>query len=225
MLAAPSHSLSASPHLPPLAHTVMSKMHSIPTVPRDDKGHPMLPLNVSIMTVVRLGELPSEEALPSACHPEAEVVYHCTILDGGNGPKFQIVADNIGAWSIVSATRLTPSFRIDSFEALNPPAQMFCIGGSQQPVHLNAPSEEMCEDDRGVAGRAHLANTTSLTQNCPLHCISTIHSSSYRCVHHCWTRLALPYPHPRVDMFGLASHRIGSPSIVNEQQALLGTPA
>jgi hypothetical protein len=48
----------------------------------------------------------------SAIDPNSEVIYHCTILDGGDGPKFQIVAaDNpdqpiiagtaTGAWSVV----------------------------------------------------------------------------------------------------------------------------
>ena len=39
------------------AHTVTSKSFSIPTVPRDKVGKPMLPLNVGIMTVVSLGEV------------------------------------------------------------------------------------------------------------------------------------------------------------------------
>lgn len=39
------------------AHTVTSKSFSIPTVPRDKKGRPLLPLNVGIMTVVNLGEV------------------------------------------------------------------------------------------------------------------------------------------------------------------------
>lgn len=39
------------------AHTVTTKSYSIPTVPRDKKGRPILPLNVGIMTVVRLGEI------------------------------------------------------------------------------------------------------------------------------------------------------------------------
>lgn len=39
------------------AHTVTSKSFSIPMVPRDKKGQPMLPLNVGIMTVVSLGEV------------------------------------------------------------------------------------------------------------------------------------------------------------------------
>lgn len=39
------------------AHTVTSKSHSIPMVPRDKKGRPLLPLNVGIMTVISLGEV------------------------------------------------------------------------------------------------------------------------------------------------------------------------
>lgn len=40
------------------AHTVTSKSYNIPCVPRDrTSGHPTLPLNVGIMTVVNLGEV------------------------------------------------------------------------------------------------------------------------------------------------------------------------
>lgn len=39
------------------AHTVTSKSYSIPTVPRDKKGRPLLPLTVGIMTVHNLGEV------------------------------------------------------------------------------------------------------------------------------------------------------------------------
>lgn len=39
------------------AHTVTSKSFSIPTVPRDKKGRPHLPLTVGIMTVINLGEV------------------------------------------------------------------------------------------------------------------------------------------------------------------------
>ena len=37
------------------SHTVTSKSFSIPMVPRDKRGQPMLPLNVGIMTVINLG--------------------------------------------------------------------------------------------------------------------------------------------------------------------------
>lgn len=39
------------------AHTVTSKSYSIPMVPRDKSGRPILPLNVGIMTVNCLGEV------------------------------------------------------------------------------------------------------------------------------------------------------------------------
>ena len=39
------------------AHTVTSKSFSIPTVPRDKKGRPHLPLTVGIMTVINLGDV------------------------------------------------------------------------------------------------------------------------------------------------------------------------
>lgn len=109
------------------AHTVTSKSYSIPTVPRDPAtGRPKLPLNVGIMTVVSLGEICLREHFHteryifpvgysvtrrylSTRDPNADVSYHCTILDGGDGPKFQIIAQDsptpivagtaTGAWS------------------------------------------------------------------------------------------------------------------------------
>ncbi|KAF7422503.1 hypothetical protein PC9H_010659 [Pleurotus ostreatus] len=111
------------------AHTVTTKSFSIPTVPRDKSGKPMLPLNVGIMTVISLGEVCMREHFHteryifpvgyevtrrylSTIDPAHEVVYHCTILDGGDGPKFQIVPSDTldrpviagtatGAWSSI----------------------------------------------------------------------------------------------------------------------------
>ncbi|KAH7885456.1 FYRN-domain-containing protein [Phlebopus sp. FC_14] len=111
------------------AHTVTSKSYSIPTVPRDKKGRPLLPLNVGIMTVISLGEVCMREHFHteryifpvgyevtrryhSTVDPTSEAVYHCSILDGGDGPKFQIVASDVpdrpmiagtatGAWSSI----------------------------------------------------------------------------------------------------------------------------
>ena len=48
----------------------------------------------------------------STIDPNIEVVYHCKILDGGDGPKFQIIAADMpdnpilagtasGAWSVI----------------------------------------------------------------------------------------------------------------------------
>ncbi|KAI0074043.1 hypothetical protein K474DRAFT_1602218, partial [Panus rudis PR-1116 ss-1] len=114
------------------AHTVTSKNYSIPTVPRDKQGRPLLPLNVGIMTIINLGEVCKREHFHteryifpigyevtrrylSTVDPNAEVVYHCTILDGGDAPKFQIIAQDVpdkpiiagtatGAWSTVVKT-------------------------------------------------------------------------------------------------------------------------
>ncbi|KAK7690138.1 hypothetical protein QCA50_006787 [Cerrena zonata] len=111
------------------AHTVTSKSHSIPTVPRDKDGRPILPLTVGIMTVYNLGLICKREHFHteryifpinyevtrryySTMDPSAEVNYRCKILDGGDGPKFQIVADDnrdspilagtaTGAWSAI----------------------------------------------------------------------------------------------------------------------------
>ncbi|KAJ7451677.1 hypothetical protein FB451DRAFT_1145649 [Mycena latifolia] len=111
------------------AHTVTSKSYSIPMVPRDKSGKPMLPLNVGIMTVISLGAVCMREHFHteryifpvgyevtrrylSTVDPAAEVVYHCTILDGGDGPKFQIIPADVpdrpviagtatGAWSAI----------------------------------------------------------------------------------------------------------------------------
>ncbi|CDO71663.1 hypothetical protein BN946_scf184915.g7 [Trametes cinnabarina] len=111
------------------AHTVTTRSYSIPTVPRDKRGRPILPLNVGIMTVHNLGEVCMREHFHteryifpvgyevtrrylSTIDANAEVVYHCTILDGGDGPKFQITASDMpdkpivagtatGAWSVV----------------------------------------------------------------------------------------------------------------------------
>ncbi|OSD07349.1 hypothetical protein PYCCODRAFT_1430603 [Trametes coccinea BRFM310] len=111
------------------AHTVTTRSYSIPTVPRDKRGRPILPLNVGIMTVHNLGEVCMREHFHteryifpvgyevtrrylSTIDPNAEVVYHCKILDGGDGPKFQITASDLpdkpivagtatGAWSVI----------------------------------------------------------------------------------------------------------------------------
>ncbi|KAJ3568254.1 hypothetical protein NP233_g5840 [Leucocoprinus birnbaumii] len=103
------------------AHTVTSGNHNIPIVPRDKKGKPMLPLNVGIMTVIRLGEVCTREHFHteryifpvgyevtrrylSTMDPNCEVVYHCTILDGGDGPKFQIVPSDAPDKTVIAGT-------------------------------------------------------------------------------------------------------------------------
>ncbi|TFY65507.1 hypothetical protein EVJ58_g1930 [Rhodofomes roseus] len=103
------------------AHTVQSKSFSIPMVPRDKKGRPLLPLVVGIMTVINLGEVCMREHFHteryifpihyevtrrylSTINPDAEAIYHCQILDGGDGPKFQIVPQDDPNHKIVAGT-------------------------------------------------------------------------------------------------------------------------
>ncbi|KAK7048659.1 F/Y rich C-terminus-domain-containing protein [Favolaschia claudopus] len=103
------------------AHTVTSKSYSIPMVPRDKKGKPMLPLNVGIMTVINLGDVCMREHFHteryifpvgyevtrrylSTIDQTAEVVYHCTILDGGDGPKFQIIPSDTPDRPVIAGT-------------------------------------------------------------------------------------------------------------------------
>ncbi|KAF9066479.1 hypothetical protein BDP27DRAFT_1365645 [Rhodocollybia butyracea] len=111
-----------------ISTTVQSKSHSIPVIPRDKQGQPMLPLNVGIMTVLRLGTVCPREHFHSERYiypigyevtrrylstlsPHSDAVYRCSILDGGDGPKFQITSDALdkpiiastatGAWSTI----------------------------------------------------------------------------------------------------------------------------
>ncbi|KAF8812915.1 hypothetical protein BYT27DRAFT_7220736 [Phlegmacium glaucopus] len=103
------------------AHTVTTRSFNIPMVPRDKKGKPMLPLNVGIMTVINLGEVCMREHFHteryifpvgyevtrrylSTINPGTEVVYHCTILDGGDGPKFQIIPSDRADKPIIAGT-------------------------------------------------------------------------------------------------------------------------
>ncbi|KAF5317570.1 hypothetical protein D9619_013217 [Psilocybe cf. subviscida] len=103
------------------AHTVTTKSFSIPLVPRDKQNKPMLPLNVGIMTVISLGEVCMRDHFHteryifpvgyevtrrylSTVDPSSEVVYHCTILDGGDGPKFQIIPSDRPDRPIIAGT-------------------------------------------------------------------------------------------------------------------------
>ncbi|KAK7037232.1 hypothetical protein VNI00_011223 [Paramarasmius palmivorus] len=104
------------------AHTVTTKTYNIPLVPRDtNSGKPLLPLNVGIMTVINLGEICTREHFHteryifpvgyevtrrylSTRDKNMECVYHCTILDGGDGPKFQIIPSDVPDQVIIAGT-------------------------------------------------------------------------------------------------------------------------
>ncbi|KAG7088086.1 hypothetical protein E1B28_012116 [Marasmius oreades] len=103
------------------SHAVTTKSFNIPIVPRDSQGRPLLPLNVGIMTVISLGEVCLREHFHteryifpagyqvtrrylSTQDKNREVVYHCTILDGGDGPKFQIVPSDAPELTVIAGT-------------------------------------------------------------------------------------------------------------------------
>ncbi|KAL0069144.1 hypothetical protein AAF712_003830 [Marasmius tenuissimus] len=103
------------------SHAVTTKNFNIPLVPRDSQGKPMLPLNVGIMTVLSLGEVCMREHFHteryifpvgyevtrrylSTKDKNIEVVYHCSILDGGDGPKFQIIPSDAPELTVIAGT-------------------------------------------------------------------------------------------------------------------------
>ncbi|KAL0579883.1 hypothetical protein V5O48_002130 [Marasmius crinis-equi] len=103
------------------SHSVTTKNFNIPLVPRDVQGKPMLPLNVGIMTVISLGEVCMREHFHteryifpvgyevtrrylSTKDKNIEVVYHCSILDGGDGPKFQIIPSDAQELTVIAGT-------------------------------------------------------------------------------------------------------------------------
>ncbi|KAK1224047.1 hypothetical protein PQX77_013069 [Marasmius sp. AFHP31] len=103
------------------SHAVTTKSFNIPLVPRDSQGKPMLPLNVGIMTVLSLGEVCMREHFHteryifpvgyevtrrylSTKDKNIEVVYHCSILDGGDGPKFQIIPSDAPELTVIAGT-------------------------------------------------------------------------------------------------------------------------
>ncbi|KZS92906.1 hypothetical protein SISNIDRAFT_454840 [Sistotremastrum niveocremeum HHB9708] len=83
----------------------------LPVIPRDGNGHPILPLEVSLVTVLSLGEICTRadyhnrrciypigyeinRRWMSAIDPDADVIYNCKIMEGpeDQGPLFQVTA-------------------------------------------------------------------------------------------------------------------------------------
>ncbi|KAF7327789.1 hypothetical protein MKEN_00358700 [Mycena kentingensis (nom. inval.)] len=116
----PNATRSSKPkRLKPLS--VTTKSYSVPNIPRDKNRKLMLPLNVGIMTLIRLGDVCMREHFHteryifpvgyevtrrymSTVDPNTEVVYHCTILDGGDGPKFQVTPSDVPDRPVVAGT-------------------------------------------------------------------------------------------------------------------------
>ncbi|KAE9408806.1 hypothetical protein BT96DRAFT_623602 [Gymnopus androsaceus JB14] len=107
----------------PKSHTPTTKSHSVPLIPRDPNTHlPLLPLTVGIMTVYDLGTVCFREGFHteryifpvgyrvsrrylSTLSPTQTTTYTCNILDGIDGPKFQVVpVDNPAAGTVISGT-------------------------------------------------------------------------------------------------------------------------
>ncbi|KAH7924089.1 kinase-like protein [Leucogyrophana mollusca] len=106
------------PHWKP--PTLLSKPLKVPMIPRDN-SRPLLPLEVSVFTVVELGTVCTrqgfytdrwifpigyvmERKYLSITDPTAEVTYQCSILDGTTGPRFQIVAADVPHRPMIATT-------------------------------------------------------------------------------------------------------------------------
>ncbi|KAI8823514.1 F/Y-rich N-terminus-domain-containing protein [Fimicolochytrium jonesii] len=107
-----------------------SKLRKIQPVPRDEFGNPVLPLHLGITTLYALGTIvhdrknfhteryiypvgyKASRTYASMVNPERGTVYTCSITDGGDGPRFNIVPEDApekavtatsatGAWTAV----------------------------------------------------------------------------------------------------------------------------
>ncbi|KAI9305924.1 F/Y rich C-terminus-domain-containing protein [Cunninghamella echinulata] len=114
-----------------------SKLSKVPTktrrvqpIERDETGNPKLPQQIGVLTVLKLGTIVSDReafhneryifpvgytvsrTYPSMIDPNSNTVITSTILDGGDGPRFHVVADDMkdepiiansatGAWTVV----------------------------------------------------------------------------------------------------------------------------
>lgn len=93
----------------------------VPAVLRDQAGRPLLPLNVDTVAVINLGQVCEREGFhtekyifpvgyevirrySSMIDPNEEALYHCSIFDGGDGPKFQIVPGDCSTGPLIAVT-------------------------------------------------------------------------------------------------------------------------
>ncbi|KAG2205130.1 hypothetical protein INT47_002224, partial [Mucor saturninus] len=118
----------------PPKRTKMNKMNiktrRVQPIERDNQGHPKLPQQIGVLTVLNLGKInPHQDAFhneryifpvgytvrrtyPSMIDPHNNTVITSTIIDGGDGPRFHVLASDqpmdpiiansaTGAWTVV----------------------------------------------------------------------------------------------------------------------------
>ncbi|KAG0170137.1 hypothetical protein DFQ30_002854 [Apophysomyces sp. BC1015] len=106
------------------------KTRRVQPIERDDQGQPKLPQQIGVLTVLNLGKIVNDRdtfhneryifpvgytvsrTYPSMVDPTSNTVITSTILDGGDGPRFHVVAADMpeqpiiansatGAWTVV----------------------------------------------------------------------------------------------------------------------------
>jgi len=92
-------------------HTPRSSSLKAASVARDISGRPLLPLEMPHASLIKLGEISSKDGFHnsrfiypigyelnrkwfSSVNPSAEVNYNCQILEGPDGPVFQVIAED-----------------------------------------------------------------------------------------------------------------------------------
>ncbi|KAI9498731.1 F/Y rich C-terminus-domain-containing protein, partial [Zychaea mexicana] len=122
-------SASAPPKRSKMSRAV-TKTRRVQPVDRDENGNVKLPQQIGVLTVVKLGKIVHdrdafhneryifpvgftvERTYPSMINPHSNTSIVSTILDGGDGPRFHIVAADMpdqpiiansatGAWTVV----------------------------------------------------------------------------------------------------------------------------
>ncbi|KAI8890421.1 hypothetical protein K501DRAFT_236686 [Backusella circina FSU 941] len=109
---------------------IVSKTRRVQPIERDETGHPKLPQQIGVLTVVDLGKIKTDRdsfhneryifpvgytvkrTYPSMIDPSSNTTITSTIVDGGDGPRFHITAADMpdepivansatGAWTVV----------------------------------------------------------------------------------------------------------------------------
>ncbi|KAI8645591.1 F/Y-rich N-terminus-domain-containing protein [Parasitella parasitica] len=125
---------STSPHPPPHKRSKLTpqsvKTRRVQPIERDAQGHPKLPQQIGVLTVHHLGKIVTDRpnyhneryifpvgyavsrTYPSMVDPNSNTVITSSIIDGGDYPRFQVVAADMphepivansatGAWTVV----------------------------------------------------------------------------------------------------------------------------